>query len=442
MTKTPVLIIGEICVDFSLGYNDTPSKMRLGGVTHAARGLWACGIPYAVAVLCPEYLENDARDYLEKHGCLDFIKLGSITGAPNVFSIQDVREISHQGYENILRDSKKVTLSCEKEKIKKYENIVIFPGSFSIDSIAENICPGAHVTIDIAYDVKDFTDLKSLSGKLSTIAISTSSELFEKSAKEEIIPLITACQDIQANYLLLKENRGGSRIFNLRTENAQEIPASLGKTVNSVGVGDVYTSVLSGFSALGVEDAAWRGMQAATKYSQTTFPDDLKRDIQRELKLTINEVRELGGTVLPWHERKEFDIYLAAPDFSYENNPEIDAVVSALEYHNFNIRRPIQENGQATVGSSKEILVEFYRKDLALLHECSLVFAIPLSRDPGTLVEVGIALEMKKPVIVYDPRKENNNTMVICGSHTYSCELEQCLNGVFECLSTLRSRTQ
>ena len=79
--------------------------MRLGGVVHAARALWATGQDYAVGAFCPGYLVEQAPTYLTEHGCQEFVLLGEVIGAPNVIAIADVREVGHQGYEDILRDA-------------------------------------------------------------------------------------------------------------------------------------------------------------------------------------------------------------------------------------------------------------------------------------------------------------------------------------------------
>lgn len=433
-----LLLIGEVCIDFTMRTDSTPTKMRLGGVVHAARGLWACGARYAVAAVCPEYLAEEAEAYLRNHGCCDFIRLADVVGAPNVFVIGDVREVGDQGYENLLRDMKKVRLLDVKDQIRQYANVVVFPGAFDLAEVIRDIREGAVVTVDIAYDVNSIDSLRALSGRVSALAISTSSELFTSVAADEVSSLVSICRDIGATRLLLKENRGGSRVFNLSSGQVVEIPAVLGETVNSVGVGDAYTAVFAAIFNAEPEAAAWRGMQVATNYAQTTFPDDLRTNVLRQFDLTIEEVRELGGVILPWHDRKKFQIYLAAPDFSYIDKPEIDAAVCALEYHNFVVRRPILENGEASKESARQSLQNFYRKDVELLEACSLVLAIPLLRDPGTLVEVGMAIAMGKPVVTFDPRRENNNTMVICGSDYYSDDFDQCLTGIFECLSALR----
>jgi nucleoside 2-deoxyribosyltransferase len=80
--------------------------------------------------------------------------------------------------------------------------------------------------------------------------------------------------------------------------------------------------------------------------------------------------------------------------------------------------------------------------DYQLLTECHAVFAVPLGRDPGTLVEIGMAVALGKPVITFDPRNENKNTMVIVGSTVYSADLNECLNGAFNVLAKLRAESK
>jgi nucleoside 2-deoxyribosyltransferase len=433
------ILIGEVTVDFTMPTRSAGAKMRLGGVIHAARGLWAIGQNYAVGAFCPGYLVEQARDYLTKHGCNEFVLLGEVLGAPNVIAIADMKEVGHQGYEDILRDARFVVANPSHSDIGRFEPVVIFPGSYDLGSVLKQITPGACVTIDAAYDVRDADFLRSFVGQIDFIAISTSSTLFAELAGADVAPLVAVARDIGAKQLLLKENRGGSRLFDLTTGSVEKITASLGVTANSVGVGDVFTAVF-GTSACTPIDAAWRGMQAATVYSQTTWPDDLKRDVQREFQLPIDVVRGLGGASLPWHIRPQLQIYLAAPDFSYMDYEEIKEAVAALEYHNFRVRRPVKENGEAKLGSPIETLSSYYASDVQLLRECEAVFAIPIERDPGTLVEVGLAIEMQKPVITFDPRNQNRNTMVVTGSACYANDLDRCLNGLFDALTKLATR--
>lgn len=436
MPETVPILIGEVTVDFTMPTRTTDAKVRLGGVVHAARGLWASGRSYSVGAFCPAYLVEQARNYLSQHGCEDFILLGEITGAPNVIAIADVKEVGHQGYEDILRDERRVVPSCDHVDLNRFDHVVIFPGCYDLGKVINQLKRGARVTIDAAYDVDGADVLRSLAGRIDSLVISTSSILFLKLASSDVAPLLDLAKSIGAKQLLLKENRGGSRLFDLETGAIECITATLDVTMNSVGVGDAFTAVFGTFEG-SAQDAAWRGMQVATVYSQTTWPDDLQRDVERELRIPIEVVRGLGGVTLPWHVRPGMQIYLAAPDFSYVDHREINAAVAALEYHNFRVRRPVKENGEAKREAPIESLSPYYFSDVRLLRECAAIFAIPIERDPGTLVEIGLAIEMGKPVVTFDPHSENRNTMVVSGSTSYSSDLDVCLNGTFDALSKL-----
>ncbi|MEW1780862.1 nucleoside 2-deoxyribosyltransferase [Arthrobacter sp. NPDC080086] len=436
-----VLIVGEIVVDYTVPQQGAECKLRLGGIVHAARGLWAAGLEYSVATFCPQYLVDQASHYLAAHGCKEFICLGDVVGAPNVIIIGDPTEVSHQGYEDLLRDDKKIVPRDPLPSLESYHKVIVFPGKFDVGVLLDRFSPNAKFTFDVAYDVDSIASLQAFSGRTQAIILSTSSPLFSRRGHENIDALIAEIRTLSPDVFLLKENRGGSRLFDLRDGSVEEIPAQLGKTVNSVGVGDVYSAVMLGYSGRGWIEAAWRGCQAATAYSQTTYPDDLRRDVQRGLNLSVQTLRALGGTTLPWHDRQRFSLYLAGPDFSYVAKAELDRAVDSLTYHNFRVRRPIQENGELARPASRAELIRTYHKDYQLLEECDVVFAVPLDRDPGTLVEIGMAIALGKPVITYDPRNENNNTMVVVGSSVYSADLDECLNGTFEALARLRTKS-
>jgi hypothetical protein len=430
-----LLVVGEVFVDLVLAGPHTESKMRLGGIMHAARGLWASSIAYSLAAICPRYLIEDAKAYALAHGCTEFIWLGDVDGAPNVVVVGDAREVSWQGYEDLLRDKRHVTLHEHLPELANYTNVLVFPGRFALDAVHSMCSANTSFDFDIAYDVDDLSALASFRGCLRTIIISTSSPLFAREAAEDFGGFLAKAKLLGAQWLLLKENRGGSRLFNLVNDAVEYIPAQLGKTVNSVGVGDAYSAVLSGLSTShGAVEAAWRGSQVATRYSQTTYPDDLQRDTQRDKRLSVAALRTLWGTSLPWHDRPTYSIYLAAPDFSYIERPEIDRAIDSLGYHNFRLRRPVQEVGELMKDAPLIERQVAYARDVELLKECKVVFAVPLGRDPGTLVEIGLALAMSKPVVVFDPRNENNNTMVVVGSATYSADIDVCLNGLFQVL--------
>ena len=437
--RQDLLLVGEVYVDFTLPKAGAESKLRLGGIGHAARGLWAIEANFSVAAICPSYLVDQARAYLERLGCTEFIWLAEIKGAPNVMAIGDPTELADQGYQDILRDEKSVEYRGATDSLKTFKTCLIFPGKYDLTVLRSMLAEDVQANFDVAYDVPDLQSLSSFKGNIAALVTSTSSSMFLEKTSEDISSLLADLRDMSPQAFLLKENRGGSRVFDLRSDEVEEIPALLGETVNSVGVGDVYSAVFASMLGGGVFDAGWKAARAATCYAQTTYPDDFRRDVQRSLALSVDQMRGLGGTRLPWHSRPAFQIYFAAPDFSYVDRTHLEEALRALAYHNFRLRRPVQENRELTPQSAMHEMRAAYMGDLGLLEECDLVFALPLDRDPGTLVEIGLALALRKPVITYDPLKENTNTMVMAGSTVYSAKLDSCLNGLFDVMSRLRA---
>ena len=292
--------------------------------------------------------------------------------------------------------------------------------------------------IDIAYDVRCVSDLLKLAPAVETILISTSSELFLQMGADGIKALSEGLRPLSPTILVLKENRGGARIVRANDEIIQHVPAILGTTANSVGVGDAFSAAFVAFLAEGSLAAGLKASRVSSAYAQTTFPDAFKMFVQRSLRLTVEQMNSLGGISLPWEDRPKYPIYLAAPDFSYADRRAIDEALRSLEYHNFAVRRPVQENGELPQDADVRAVSEAYRKDVDLLATSALVFAVPTNRDPGSLVEIGLAIQMETPVVVYDPRNECQNTMVVSGATCYSQSMDECLNAVFTILSDVR----
>jgi nucleoside 2-deoxyribosyltransferase/sugar/nucleoside kinase (ribokinase family) len=428
------LLVGEIFVDFTVTEPGAENKLRLGGIAHAARGFWALNAPFSAAVILPDYLEGLARNYLRALGCVDFYVMGHVRGAPNVTVILDATEVADQEYETLLREEKTVELFPVDFAGMACRDILIFPGSYDLPTICSALPSAALLHIDVAYDVDDPKALAELPQRIQTILISTSSSLFKSVAGEGFSGLTGAFKACAPTTLILKENRGGARMVIAGTTAIEALPAQLGRTINSVGVGDVFAAAYVVHVNHGCVEAAWRATYAAAAYSQTTYPDLFKTYVQRDLKLSLDDMRQLWGVFLPWEKRRDYPIYLAAPDFSHADRRAIDKAIASLSYHNFTVRRPVVENGELPVGSDPAVLQRTYRADYELLKQCALLFAVPTGRDPGTLVEVGIAIEAGIPVVVYDPAHENANTMVMAGAH-YSADLDGCLNAVFQILS-------
>ncbi len=433
------LLIGEVFVDFTVTAPGTKNKLRLGGVAHAARGFWALGTPFTAALILPEYLVDSTRAYFKALGCIDFHVLGAVSGAPNLTVIFDPAEVADQEYETLLRDEKTLRLSTTRVGDLEEGDILLFPGTYGLEEACSLLPQAARLHLDVAYDVAHPADIARLPQAVETILISTSSELFRSIQGDGIVGLLKAFSNSNPSTVILKENRGGSRLISASTGEVEALPAQLGTTVNSVGVGDVFAAAYLVHLGKGSAEAGWRATYASAAYSQTTYPDLFRKYVQRDLKLSLDEMRDLWGTFLPWERRQDSSIYLAAPDFAAAERATIDRALASLQYHNFRVRRPVVENGELPPGSDAATLQKIYKADYDLLKQCQLVFAVPTDRDPGTLVEIGLAIEAGIPVVVFDPAGENANTMVMAGSAHYSGDLDSCLNAVFRLLGERRA---
>lgn len=255
------LLVGEIFVDVTITPSGVENKLRLGGIAHAARGFWALNQPFAVAAVLPSYLESSAQTYLAAFGCKKFTKLGTVVGAPNTMLIFDPTEVDDQEYDDLLREEKQVqiTQGLKENDFSEFEDALIFPGTYDLSTICKLLPVNIRLHIDAAYDVKDFKDLFRLDRKISTIFTSTSSKLFKACDSGSFDQLVSNFSDTHPEALILKENRGGSRLRIFQTGENEEIPAQLGITVNSVGVGDVFDAAFLAYREAGLVEAAWRG---------------------------------------------------------------------------------------------------------------------------------------------------------------------------------------
>jgi hypothetical protein len=141
----------------------------------------------------------------------------------------------------------------------------------------------------------------------------------------------------------------------------------------------------------------------AAEYASTTVPEIFRDMTQQWLAIPEDEIVGLAGTSLPWEIRPSLHVYIAAPDFAHVDRRPIEDAVASLKYHNFVPRLPVREHGQMGLNATVQRRQSLCEADLRLLDECKLMLAVLLYDDPGTLIEIGIAVERGIPVIVFDP---------------------------------------
>ena len=436
MHKRKILIIGEVYVDQHLDIIENGySTSRLGGIFHAARSCDALNMEYALAYYAPNYLVKD----IEKFG-IDVLRasnvycLGNVDKAPNVMLIGQSDESGNQLYENILcrpADYFRILTSMHVLDDFTPSDIIIFPGRYGNARILSELSDyEGKIYIDMNYDCDDILDLNSI--KIQTVFLSTSSTSYEKFFKETSYDnLITYFRKKNVSQLLIKENRGGSWLYDFSGKTSYEAPAHIGTTIHSVGVGDVYdiafmSEILGSNIADNMAFAAWVSSLYAKTIQQEIFKENTELIVQN-----IQEFTDMEGIRVLWNERVNYPIYMAAPDFDYVDTKKLDVLEESLLYHNFKPRRPIQENGQ--VNKDMDINEEraIFAEDMRLLSECKIMIATLLYNDQGTLVEIGNYQANGKPIILYDPYLKLDN-MFLKNSCTYYCKTKsQVIDAVF-----------
>ena len=431
-----ICLVGDILTDVTL---PSPSqkeyKMRLGGVVHAARGLWAMGVDYAVAYFAPAYIDGQIESYLHEIGCREIHKIGNVTGCPYTMLIREAKEIGNQGYEFLYRDCIKIEYFAEEIRLlANFEELMCISGNYDMDIVLARTRPDQLIHIDVANNIRTIDQL-SKERRFSTLYISTSSDLFHTSFNniDDFFAQLTP----YADKIVLKENRGGSRAYDVQSGKKYKISSQTSSIVHSVGVGDVYDAVSVSAQYLKFEDRLCLASWIAMLYAKTTFPDDFKHSVEGVLKIPMHKLNALEGCLLPWEQRTHCNIYIAAPDFDFLDTRPIETLCASLSYHNFVPRRPVKEIGQMSEEATKKERLRLFGGDMSILGECNMLIAVLLNNDPGTLIEIGIAGQRGIPTIVYDPYGIANNCMLTEWPTLLSPDLDEVIARVFDEYSKL-----
>jgi|LSQX01.1.fsa_nt_gb nucleoside 2-deoxyribosyltransferase len=416
MRSKAVLICGDALVDVHLNLGDvriTP-HVQLGGVFHSARTLSAIKQPFGLAFAAPSYLLPSIAEFSSGLGALDAVRLGYVDGAPNVMLIGESTEAGDQGFVEVLREQKRLSLNWETlESVSwdPYRQVLLYPGEYDWIGIKDYFVKlGKEVHVDLQYVSPDeLTDLDVLKG-FHTIFVSTTSPMFQQMCMNDPASLsllgLSRCRR-----MILKENRGGSRLFDCTSEKWIEAPCYPVRCLHSVGVGDCYNAAFLSATQRGETDAKalHEASMAAAIYASTL-------DFE-ELEAILPVLSDLDYGVfchvrLPWEERHKLSVYLAGPDFPRIDTTVIDQIEKNLRYHNFNPRRPIKENGLISGEETVTQELQVFQADLDLLHECQLLIAVALAEDPGAMAELGYFRRMNRPAILYDPFRKIDNMFV------------------------------
>jgi nucleoside 2-deoxyribosyltransferase len=425
-----ILIVGEVFVDRHI----SPREIRLGGIFHVARTLHALSSHYAAAWIAPAYLDDDCERYFQQLDAPISRKVGNVTGSPNLVEINDSAEAGEQRYVDLLRDKRRIQADPDAMAALIAEfrptDIIVVIDTWT-RSVAEllNVAE-ARVALDIDHWPDD--DTIPLDTPPAIVFSSTSGGPFQRHGRNPEV-LREHWRSIGIPAAILKENRGGSRAW-LKGEISVEAPCFPTATRHSVGVGECFDAAWVAASeqeapALRLRFASWIASFYAATFNHATFVDEVHTALTLDPSFAL-----LEGVRLPWERRPDKNIYIAAPDFPTVDTRLLDELDAALRYHNFTPRRPILENGLADSSMSASLRRGLHAKDVALLEQCDLMIAVPISPDPGTFAELGWFSRSGKPTILFDPHRLARNFFVE-GSAARVCEtLGSVVDAVYEVL--------
>lgn len=428
-----ILVIGEVYTDNHVDAN----FIRLGGIFHSARAFDALKANYALAAIIPSYLELDFQKFAQKLNASTTECIGEIKRSPNVINIKDSKEISSQGYEDILRDQAETTLNIEafENFYNSYKptDLIIYPGKYDLVALLK-VLPNDQVKIhlDFQYSEDLIGDFKGNCLTFETLIFSTTSKLFLDTGGT-ILDLFNSELADLALSILLKENRGGSTLLQTTIQTIHEAPAFNILNTHSVGLGDCYNAAYVFYnSLLTIEQSLKMASYIASEYSGTFDHDDFKETVNL---IEEENIQQISGVRIPWETRQRKHIYLAGPDFPSLDRNLFEKIEESLKYHNFVPHRPILENGLFTGKESYSEQQIMYNRDVALLEKSDLMIAVLLEDDPGTFVEIGWMKHAEKPIILFDPFKKAFNLFltksVTCIVHT----LDEVIFEVFNLLN-------
>ena len=423
-----ICLIGDILVDITLKNRDEELKMRLGGISHSARALWGISSFFSLGYISPKYLDTRILDFFVHHGSPNIFKVAETLNAPNLILIEEPKEVGNQGYELILR--KDINYEYFELDIPECDSILITSGQYDISRVLKEIGK-TPVSLELAnLSMEDFI---ALNYKFKNIYISTSSKIFNAYTAENDFNFekFSSLFKNRCDKLVFKENRGGTRVYNFNENKIYQISSQTKPIQHSVGVGDVFNAIFESEVYTKIDENLALASFVAMEYASTTFPINFKKSIEQLLNVPINDLVNLEGTILNWEDRKNINIYIAAPDFDFVDTSLIDNLEKSLSYHNFMPRRPIRENGQMKKDHTPQQKQQFYEKDIKLLNECSIVICVLLYNDPGTLVEIGIASERQIPVLLYDPYDIGKNCMLIHSCNIVTNNMDEIISETF-----------
>ncbi len=229
--------------------------------------------------------------------------------------------------------------------------------------------------------------------------------------KEEAFRLSKLNNIAEAANLIIKKENAQAVIVKCGSEGAyvfepnkkkQRIPAYRTGDVWNIGSGDVFSASFAFYWII-----RKKSIKSSAKYASMHTANYVQT---KSLPLNIKKIESRRFDAEPLTKKTDRSIYLAAPFFNITQLRFLNEVKEILTRMGFKVNSPYHSFG---LGGNPNSIA---KKDLELLKQSKIVFALLDDLDPGTIFEIGYARApgVNIPVIIYANNfAEINETMFL-----------------------------
>ncbi|VTP87312.1 PfkB family carbohydrate kinase [Sphingobacterium daejeonense] len=310
-------------------------------------------------------------------------------------------------------------LIVQSEPIEvKDENILVYgmlEGSFKVS--------GVKVIYDPQSPVKPipFSKTGSSADHLAVVINHKEAKLIAGAPEEEkIVEFFFEVE--KAEVLILKMGPKGAKVF-VKGETPRIVPVYKTNNVWPIGSGDIFAAIFA-YNWAVLDKSAVESAQEAS-YATALYCNSKNYGIS---VTTENDFI----TPLEIDNYPTGKVYLAGPFFNFSQKWIINEARECLYGLGMKVFSPLHDVGEGTVDEG------IADQDLKGLENCDIVFAIVDGLDSGTIFEIGYAVKMQIPVIVYAENETEGNLLMIAG--TGCLIVDDFATALYKCLWVLAER--
>ena len=229
------------------------------------------------------------------------------------------------------------------------------------------------------------------------IVLNASEVLSYGEASDELTAIGNLTRRDGATVVLVKAGADGCRVYEAGELRAT-VPPYWSNRVYKIGSGDVFSAAFAnhwGLGAVAVADAADYASRCVAHYCESRTPNVVIGEVEKALK--------------PVRQGAPGQVYIAGPFFTMAELWLIEEAYSALKELGAVPFSPYHEVG---FGEPEDVV----KGDLEGLRNSTALFAVLDGCDPGTLFEIGYAVEIGLPIVALSQNPKEADLTMLRGS--------------------------